>query len=58
MFWGGVWGVLCMYISPKEVCDCRVKNRGWWWYSGQSETLSEQNETHLGNLYKKPAKEL
>ena len=21
VFWGGVRGVLCMYISPKAVCD-------------------------------------
>ena len=51
--WGGVGGVLCTYISQKGVCDCSVKNRGWWWYSGQNETPSGQNEIHLGNLYKK-----
>ena len=27
MFWGGVGGVLCKYISQKGVCDCWVKNR-------------------------------
>ena len=24
-----------------------------WWYSGQNETPSGQNETHLDNLYEK-----
>ena len=32
-----------MYISPQELCDCWVKDRNYWWYSGQ-------NETHLGKL--------
>ena len=49
-----------MYISLKGVCECWVKNRGWWCYSGQNEsqyeTPSGQNETHLGNLYEKWAK--
>ena len=58
MFWGGVEDVLCTYISPKGVCDGRVKNRGCWWYSGRIETSSGQNETHLGNLYEKWAKVL
>ena len=31
---------LCKYISLKGVCDDRVKNRGWGWYSGQNETPS------------------
>ena len=26
---------------------------GRWWYSGQNEIPSGQNETHLGNLYEK-----
>ena len=53
VFWGGVGGVLCMYISQKWVCDSWVKNRGWGWYSGQNETPSGQNKTHLGILYEK-----
>ena len=44
---GWVEGVLCMYISLKGICKGRVKNRGWGWYSGQNETPSGQNETHL-----------
>ena len=40
-----------MYISPKGVCDSRVKNRGWGWNTGQK-------ETHLGNFYAKWAKVL
>ena len=40
VFWGGFWGVLC--TSPKGVCDGWVKNWGWGWYSGQSDTLSGQ----------------
>ena len=51
VFWGAIEGVLCTYISPKGVLHGWVKNRGWWWYSGQSKTPSGQNETHLGNLY-------
>ena len=58
VFWGGVGGVLCMYISPKGICDCWVKNRGWGWYSGQNETQSGQSEIHLGNSYEKWAKVL
>ena len=58
VFLGGVWGVLWTYISPKGVCEGWVKNRGWWGYSGQSETPSGQNETHLGNLYEKWAEGL
>ena len=42
-------GASCSYISPKGFSD--VKNRGWWWFSGQ-------NETHLSNLYEKWAKVL
>ena len=41
MFLGGVGGGLCVHITDK----------GWGWYSGQNETPSVQNETHLGNLY-------
>ena len=32
VFWGGVGGVLCTYISEKGVCDGWVKDRSYWWY--------------------------
>ena len=55
--WGVAWGVLCMYISPKEVCDGWVKYRGWGWNSGQNEIPPGPNESHyktfVGNLYEK-----
>ena len=53
VFWGWLGGVLCKYIFQNWVCDGWVENRGWWWYSGQIETPFGQNETHLGNLYRK-----
>ena len=56
--WGGVGGFLCMYISLKGLCDCRVKNRDWGWYFGQNEIPSGPNETHLGDLYERWAKVL
>ena len=40
--------ILCTYISPKGVCDGRVKNRGWGWNSGQKETLSGQFARKVG----------
>ena len=55
---GRAGGVSCSYISPKGFSDGWVKNRGCWWFSGQNQTPSGQNETHLGNLYKKWAKVL
>ena len=51
--WGGV---LCLYISPKGVCDGKVKDRGWGWNSGQKETPSSQKETPSGQFIRKVGK--
>ena len=56
--WAGGCFVHLHIPAQEGVCDGWVKNRGWWWYSGQNETLSWQNETHLGNLSVKWAKVL
>ena len=53
----GCFGVgLCAYISP--AVWPLSKEQGLGWYSGQKETRSVHNETHLGNLYAKWAKVL
>ena len=52
--WGG--GGLCTYISPKGVCEGKVKNRGWGWNSGQKETPSSQKETPSGRFIRKVGK--
>ena len=38
------------------LCDGRVKNRGWGWYSGQNETPSGQNEIPSGQFIRKVGK--
>ena len=48
MFSGGIGSVLCMYISPKGVCDGGIKYLGLGCHSGQNKTLSGQNETPSG----------
>ena len=48
MFGVGLECFVCVHVS-KGVCDGGVKNRGRGWYSGQNETPSGHNETHLGN---------
>ena len=53
---------ICTYPQKGFVAQAAESRTGvghsWWWYSGQSETPSGQNETHLGNLYEKWAKVL
>ena len=45
-----------IHISPKEVCDGEVKNRGWGWKSRQKETPSGQKETPSGQFVRKMGK--
>ena len=51
-------GILCTYISPRGVCNGRVKNRGLGWDSVQKETPSGQKETPSGQLLRKVGKRI
>ena len=49
-------GVYVGTYPQKGLCDCRVKNRGWGWNSGQKETPSRQKETPSGQFVQKVGK--